>query len=174
MTPSARVAATSEILDEVATANAPADAILANWFRTHRLAGSKDKRAIRELVYRDLRKGALLRWMSVTLDADPQSARVRTIIASEQEGAGTAVSRFDGKGYGPEVLSEAGISLVERLHSADKAPMPDWVRAECPEDFPPRKHHKIARYCKRNPCNGCGVPFVDFKDGRHKQCNNGE
>jgi len=135
MTPSARVAATIEILDEVATANAPADAILANWFRTHRFAGSKDKRAIRELVYRDLRKGALLRWMSATLDADPESARVRTIIASEQEGAGTAVSRFDGKGYGPEVLSEAEISLVERLHSADKAPMPDWVRAECPEEL---------------------------------------
>lgn len=135
MTPSARVAATIEILEEIARADAPADAIIANWFRSHRFAGSKDKRAIRELVYRDLRNGALLRWTSGVLDADPNSARVRTIIASEQEGAGTAVARFDGKGYGPEVLNDAETALVERIHNADKPPVPDWVRAECPEDL---------------------------------------
>lgn len=135
MTPSARVAATIEILDEIARADAPADAILANWFRTHRFAGSKDKRAIRELVYRDLRAGARLRWMCRSLGADADSPRIRTIIASEQEGAGTALARFDGKGYGPEPLNDAETALVERLHSADKAAPPDWVRAECPEDL---------------------------------------
>ena len=105
MTPSARIAATIEILDEIARADAPADAIISNWLRTHRFAGSKDKRAIREQVYRDLRSGARLRWISTALDADPGSTRIRTIIASEQEGAGTAQARFDGSGYGPEVLS---------------------------------------------------------------------
>jgi len=135
MTPSARIAATIEILDEIARADAPADAIISNWFRTHRFAGSKDKRAIREQVYRDLRSGARLRWISTALDADPGSARIRTIIASEQEGAGTAQARFDGSGYGPEVLSEDEVTLVARLHGKETGAMPDWVRAECPEEL---------------------------------------
>ena len=135
MTPSARVAAAIEVLNDIARANAPADAIMANWFRTHRFAGSKDKRAIRELVYRDLRKGAQLRWMCGLLDADPASARARTIIASEQEGAGTAVARFDGSAYGPETLNETETALVERLHGLGKTPVPEWVRAECPEEL---------------------------------------
>lgn len=135
MTPSARVAATIEILEDIARADAPADAIIANWFRTHRFAGSKDKRAIREQVYRDLRSGARLRWISSALDADPDSARIRTIIASEQEGAGTAQARFDGSAYGPEALSGDEMALVARLHGKETGAMPDWVRAECPEEL---------------------------------------
>ncbi|MBT4907242.1 MAG: RsmB/NOP family class I SAM-dependent RNA methyltransferase, partial [Rhodospirillaceae bacterium] len=39
MTPAARTAATIEILTEVARGDAPADAVLADWFRGHRFAG---------------------------------------------------------------------------------------------------------------------------------------
>jgi 16S rRNA (cytosine967-C5)-methyltransferase len=135
MTPAARVAATLDILEEIARADAPADAIIANWTRTHRFAGSKDKRAIRELVYRDLREGARLRWLCGELDADPASPRTRTIIASELEGAGTAAARFNGSNYAPEVLSEAEIALVERLHETETGNTPDWVKCGCPQDL---------------------------------------
>jgi 16S rRNA (cytosine967-C5)-methyltransferase len=59
MTPSARVQAAIDILDAViAAANAggaPADRVFSDWFRTRRFAGSKDRRAVRELVYGAIR-----------------------------------------------------------------------------------------------------------------------
>ena len=59
MTPAARVQTSIELLDAIIEAarakGAPADRILADWFRSNRFAGSKDRRAIRELVYAAIR-----------------------------------------------------------------------------------------------------------------------
>lgn len=59
MTPSARLQSAIEILDlviDAAKENGPAaDTILANWFRTRRFVGSKDRHAIREHVYAAIR-----------------------------------------------------------------------------------------------------------------------
>ena len=59
MTPAARVQAAISLLDQVIAAalakGPPADRIVAEWFRASRFAGSKDRRAIRELVYRAIR-----------------------------------------------------------------------------------------------------------------------
>ena len=55
MTPAARVQAAIEVLDlviEAARSNgAPADRLIADWFRPRRFAGSSDRRAVRELAY---------------------------------------------------------------------------------------------------------------------------
>ena len=60
MTPAARVQAAIEILDEVIAAarddGPPADAIVARYFKTRRYAGSKDRRAVRELAFRAIRR----------------------------------------------------------------------------------------------------------------------
>ena len=54
MTPAARVQAAIEILDEVIASarddGPPADTIVTRYFKTRRYAGSKDRRAVRELV----------------------------------------------------------------------------------------------------------------------------
>ncbi|MEM9349850.1 MAG: RsmB/NOP family class I SAM-dependent RNA methyltransferase [Pseudomonadota bacterium] len=50
MTPAARFAAAIEILDEIAGGRAPEPALLA-WARGHRFAGSKDRAAIRDIVF---------------------------------------------------------------------------------------------------------------------------
>ena len=59
MTPAARVQTAIGLLDRIIAAalakGAPADRILAEWFRASRFAGSKDRRAIRDLVYRAIR-----------------------------------------------------------------------------------------------------------------------
>ena len=59
MTPAARVQAAIEVLDAVIAAasgaGAPADRIVSDYFRTRRYAGSKDRRAVRELVYAAIR-----------------------------------------------------------------------------------------------------------------------
>lgn len=60
MTPPARLQAAAEILEEVVTASgsdgAPADAIVTRYFKTRRYAGSGDRRAVRELVFRAIRR----------------------------------------------------------------------------------------------------------------------
>ena len=59
MTPAARLGAAVEVLDAVIVAardnGSAADTILANYFKNRRYAGSKDRRAVRELVYAAIR-----------------------------------------------------------------------------------------------------------------------
>src|SRR3954468_17157805 len=62
MTPAARVQAAIEILDQVIESTrsdgAPADAIVTRYFKQRRYAGSGDRRAVRELVFRAIRRPA--------------------------------------------------------------------------------------------------------------------
>jgi 16S rRNA (cytosine967-C5)-methyltransferase len=60
MTPAARLQAAIEILDEVIGSarndGPPADAIVTRYFKHRRYAGSKDRRAVRELAFRAIRR----------------------------------------------------------------------------------------------------------------------
>src|SRR6476469_6555310 len=62
MTPAARLQPAIEVLDEVIAAarqdGPPADAIVTGYFKQRRYAGSKDRRAVRELVFRAIRRAA--------------------------------------------------------------------------------------------------------------------
>lgn len=98
MTPSARVQAAIEILDGIIDAarskGPPADRLIAQWFKDHRFAGSKDKRAIRELVYDAVRASGPM----------PSSGRAAMLgLAEEQDGL---KELFTGEGYGPATIAE--------------------------------------------------------------------
>src|ERR687891_264253 len=62
MTPAARLQAAVEILDLVIDSaredGPPADAIVTRYFKSRRYAGSKDRRAVRELVFKAIRRTA--------------------------------------------------------------------------------------------------------------------
>jgi 16S rRNA (cytosine967-C5)-methyltransferase len=62
MTPAGRLQAAIEILDEVIASarddGPPADSVVTRYFKTRRYAGSKDRRAVRELVFRAIRRTA--------------------------------------------------------------------------------------------------------------------
>lgn len=120
MTPAARVQAAIGLLDQVIAAalakGPPADRILAEWFRASRFAGSKDRRAIRELVYRAIRHCGPV----------PQTGRAAMLGLAEVDPA--LLLLFDGSPYGPapveegELVAEAGIApewLVRRLAASD-------------------------------------------------------
>ena len=115
MTPAARIQSSIEILDQIITAartkGAPADRLIAEWFRAHRFAGSKDKRAIRELVYSAVRACGPV----------PDSGRAAMLrLAQIQPDLAEA---FDGSQYGP-----APIRADEPVAQGGVAP--DWL-AEC-------------------------------------------
>jgi len=96
VTPAARVQAAIEILDLVIAAatggGASADRIVADWFRTRRFAGSKDRRAVRELVF-----GAIRACGPV-----PASGRAAMLRLAQDDTA--LLSLFDGSGHGPAPL----------------------------------------------------------------------
>lgn len=109
MTPGARVQSAIEILDLVIGAaksgGAAADTILARWFAGHRFAGSKDRRAIRELVYAAIRRCGEV----------PASGRAAMLAVAAIDPAVAAA--FDGSGYGP-----APIGAGERAAAAGAVP----------------------------------------------------
>ncbi|MDA0786848.1 MAG: rRNA cytosine-C5-methylase [Proteobacteria bacterium] len=135
MTPAARTAATIDILTEIGRGDAPADAVLADWFRGHRFAGSGDRRAIRESVYADFRAGALRRWVVQAANGDPDSPRMRAIAGLALETPGEVESLFDGTGYGPAPLNADEQVVAETIRTLDLAAAPDHVDGNCPADL---------------------------------------
>ncbi|MXO95558.1 RsmB/NOP family class I SAM-dependent RNA methyltransferase [Erythrobacter aquimaris] len=120
MTPAARVQTSIELLDAIIASarskGAPADRILAEWFRSNRFAGSKDRRAIRELVYAAIRACGPV----------PETGRAAMLRLAETDEHIRAL--FDGSNYGPaelagdEPVAAGGIApdwLEQRLAGSD-------------------------------------------------------
>ncbi|MFT4026156.1 MAG: RsmB/NOP family class I SAM-dependent RNA methyltransferase [Novosphingobium sp.] len=98
MTPQARIQAAIEILDLVIAAaraqGAPADRIVSDWFRARRFAGSKDRRAVRELVYQAIR----------TCGEVPPGGRAAMLTLAKDDAA--LASLFDGSAHAPAPIGE--------------------------------------------------------------------
>ncbi len=113
MTPSARTQAAIEILDAVIAAarddGPPADAIVQRYFKTRRYAGSKDRRAVRELVYRAIRRSGEL----------PVSGR--SVMLGLADDDGEIAFDVEGHGAAPRGTGEVG---------AAAALLPAWIEGE--------------------------------------------
>jgi len=119
VTPAARVEAAIGLVDRVIASalskGPPADRILADWFKVSRFAGSKDRHAIRELVFRAIRACGPV----------PQSGRAALLRLAAQDPDVRPL--FDGSPYGPapieegEPAAEGGAApawLTERLEQS--------------------------------------------------------
>lgn len=97
MTPAARVQTAIEILDAIAASaregGAPADAIFGEAMRARRYAGSKDRRAIRGLVYDAIRR----------VRSAPPSGRAAMLALADTDPELAAL--FDGTSYGPAAIA---------------------------------------------------------------------
>lgn len=97
MTPGARAQAAIELLDEIIIAArdgaAAADTLIARYFKTRRYAGSKDRRAIRELIYRAIRRAG-----------DPPVNGRAALVGLAREDA-TLAAAFDGSPHTPAPIS---------------------------------------------------------------------
>src|SRR3982751_3060135 len=114
MTPAARVQAAIEILDEVIVAvrddGPPADSVVTRYFKQRRYAGSGDRRAVRELVFRAIRRSA----------ERPQSGRALILGLTQDE---------------PELLDLFGLPRGPEPAASDEgaAPagtVPEWLIPE--------------------------------------------
>ena len=109
MTPAARVQAAIELLDSIVTAareaGPAADTLIAAYFRERRYAGSSDRRAVRDLVYRAIRRSG----------DPPGSGRAALLGLAADEPALLAL--FDGSAHGPSAPVPG-----EEAASASEAP----------------------------------------------------
>src|SRR3954451_22889867 len=114
MTPAARLQAAIEVLDAVIASvredGPPADSIVTRYFKQRRYAGSKDRRAVRELVFRAIRRSA----------ERPESGRSSILALAEEEPS--LVDLF-GLPRGPDPISE-------HEQCAPGGFVPEWLRPE--------------------------------------------
>jgi 16S rRNA (cytosine967-C5)-methyltransferase len=114
MTPAARLQAAIENLDEVIASarddGPPADAIVTRYFKHRRYAGSKDRRAVRELVFRAIRRTA----------ERPESGRAAILGLVEDQ---PELLELFGEPRGPEPRSDAERALPAEI-------VPGWLRPE--------------------------------------------
>ena len=122
MTPSARLQAAIDILEALDGTTAPADRTIKEWFAARRFAGSGDRRAISERVFRVLRHRASLAWR---MKSESPRALVTAALLADGE---NPESLFTG-GYGPALLTTEEQAII----AAPLAPPPSWVTGEYPE-----------------------------------------
>jgi len=119
MTPGARAEAAIELLDAIIAAardaGPAADTLIARYFAERRYAGSKDRRAVRELVYAAIRRAG----------ERPESGRAALVGLADDDPA--LAASFTGEGHAPapiaadEPRAVAGVApgwLVERLRDS--------------------------------------------------------
>lgn len=119
MTPGARSQAAIELLDAIITAardqGPAADTLIARYFAERRYAGSKDRRAVRELVYAAIRRAG----------ERPESGRAAMVGLADGDDA--LAASFTGEGHAPapivadEPRAQAGVApnwLIKRLRDS--------------------------------------------------------
>lgn len=121
MTPGARVAAAIEIMDAVASGT-PTEQALTRWARRSRFAGSKDRAAVRDLVFDTLRK-----YRTAAHYGQAESGRALLIGALYQAKADLA-ALFDGQGHAPDPLIEKELAFPGPPEDeAVRLNLPDWL-----------------------------------------------
>jgi len=114
MTPAARLQAAIEILDEIVASavndGPPADTIVTRYFKTRRYAGSKDRRAVRESVFRAIRAVA----------ERPASGRAALLALAVSDPS--LLDSF-GEPRGPEPMIAGELA-------AARGAVPDWITPE--------------------------------------------
>jgi 16S rRNA (cytosine967-C5)-methyltransferase len=112
MTPAARAQAAVELLDQIigsaTSGGAAADTLIGAYFKTRRYAGSKDRRAVRELVYAAIRRSG----------DRPQSGRAALLGLADDRPELTGL--FDGSAHGPAPIADGEAKSPARA-------VPAWI-----------------------------------------------
>lgn len=127
MTPAARLSAAADILDQLSKTRASTETVMKTWGQANRYAGSKDRKAIADRVFRCLRAKARLEW------AMGKGTGRALVLGSLALIDGLSLDEiaplYSGEGYGPTPLSEDEIRRI----SAPEGEVPAWLETGLPE-----------------------------------------
>jgi len=181
MRPAPRVQAAIDLLDAIIDAasnkGAPADRLISDYFRQRRYAGSKDRRAVRELVYAAIRACGPV----------PKNGRAAMLKLAETDPS--LIELFDGTEHAPQPISEketaaqGGVAsewLVERLTASginetqasallDRAPLDlrvNTIKADRSAlDLPIEGEHLAAEQAIRLPAGTSVEQWDQWREG---------
>ena len=128
MTPAARLAAAASVLDSIAQGRQPAETVLKTWGTENRFAGSKDRRAVADRVYRVLRARGRLVWAMGGRE-DGRALVIGSLSLIDGLSLDEIEALHSGEGYGPKPLSKQERA---RLTTTEDE-LPGWVAAGLPE-----------------------------------------
>ena len=138
MTPAARVQAAIDCLDQIVAAardgGAAADTLVQRYFATRRYAGSKDRRAVRALIYAVIR----------AIGERPASGRA-AMLGYARAAEPALLELFDGAG--PHVPARIASGEPEALPS----PLPAWLTEPLAARFGERRDAEVAALLARAP-----------------------
>ncbi len=130
MTPGARLAAAISLLDEI-LGGEPAERSLTRWSRASRFAGSKDRAAVRDIVFDCIRQRRSFAWRS-----GAASGR-GLVIAQQLPQAADFAALFSGDGFAPEPLTDLECAAI----MCEVKPAPEPIAY----DYPDFLQEEIAR-----------------------------
>jgi len=128
VTPAARLAAAASVLDSIAQGRQPAEVVLKTWGSENRYAGSKDRRAVADRVYRVLRARGRLVWAMGGRE-DGRALVIGSLSLIDGLSLEEIEALHAGDGYGPKPLSKQERARITT--TADE--LPGWVAAGLPE-----------------------------------------
>ncbi len=131
MTPGARLQAAIELLDQIAGAEAPADRLVGNYFRSRRYAGSKDRRWVTDMVYDVLRRRGEYAWRAGGTDG--RRLAFVHLMGAEDADADAVAALFSGAQYCPANLDADEQAVLATLPRAGADEAPAWATGNYPE-----------------------------------------
>jgi 16S rRNA (cytosine967-C5)-methyltransferase len=132
MTPTARIQAAIELLDEVLESDRPADGVISAYFRNRRFIGGGDRRAISDQIWRVLRHRARLGW---AVSTDHPSGRLligANLVRGEGKSVDAVAGLFSGAKNGPSPLAANEKRMIERAATRVFDEAPREVKLETP------------------------------------------
>ncbi len=119
MTPTARLSAAIALLDQILTGD-PAERALTRWARASRFAGSKDRAAVRDIVFDALRRKRSLAHLAGAMTG-------RGLVMAQQFSSGAALSTLFGDfRFAPEALTEAELAQLSNSGPASRPVQLDY------------------------------------------------
>ena len=128
MTPAARIQAAIEILNDVLGEPLRFDDYFRNWARQHRYAGSKDRAAIKDMVFQICRHFGEVVWRLP--QADSRSLVAGYLVWCEGKTQADLDGIFGASKYGPSPLTADEVALL--FEDATEEP-PQWAVMNVPE-----------------------------------------
>ncbi|MEO1314346.1 MAG: RsmB/NOP family class I SAM-dependent RNA methyltransferase, partial [Pseudomonadota bacterium] len=115
MTPGARLSAAMDVLDDIIHGD-PAERALTRWSRRSRFAGSKDRAAVRDLVFDTLRRRSSAFWVS---GASEETGRALILGLLTQSNAGGLAALGDGV-HAPPAMDAVEAAALRTLDGAPR------------------------------------------------------
>jgi 16S rRNA (cytosine967-C5)-methyltransferase len=119
----------AELLGTILAGNAPADALMERYFRTHPNMGGRDRGVVAETVYACLRRQRFLAYLAtgnVAGDAAPEGIVAACLVAL-QGVSGRALSDAGFRGDATAIVERARTLKREQLPLAVQLDLPEWL-----------------------------------------------